>query len=65
MIFFCSNRPEASLKSKLPRRTAENSIRKVPLEKQPVLLERIPLQYFATKSSCRDSFDSKKETKKG
>ncbi|VBB31285.1 unnamed protein product [Acanthocheilonema viteae] len=61
-----NNRPEALLKSKLPRRTGENSIRKVSPEKQPVLLERTPLQYFgAAKSSRRDSFDSKKETKKG
>ncbi|CAG9533373.1 unnamed protein product [Cercopithifilaria johnstoni] len=60
-----SNRPEVLLKSKLPRRTAENNIRKVSPEKQSMLLERTPLQYLAAKSSRRDSFDSKKETKKG
>ncbi|VDM93790.1 unnamed protein product, partial [Onchocerca ochengi] len=60
-----NNRPEMLSKSKLPRRTAEVSIRKVSPEKQSMLLERtLPLQYFA-KSSRRDSFDAKKETKKG
>ncbi|EFO22607.2 hypothetical protein LOAG_05878 [Loa loa] len=60
-----NNRPEALPKSKLPRRTAESNIRKVSPEKQPVLLERTPLQYPVAKSSRRDLFDSKKETKKG
>ncbi|KAK6108889.1 Kinesin motor domain family protein [Brugia pahangi] len=57
-----NNRSEALTKSKLPRRTAES---KVSPEKQPMLLERTPLQYFTNKSSRRDSLDSKKETKKG
>ncbi|VDO22545.1 unnamed protein product [Brugia timori] len=57
-----NNRSEALTKSKLPRRTAES---KVSPEKQPMLLERTPLQYFTNKSSRRDSLDSKKEAKKG
>uniref|UniRef100_A0A1I8EQ79 Kinesin motor domain-containing protein n=1 Tax=Wuchereria bancrofti TaxID=6293 RepID=A0A1I8EQ79_WUCBA len=60
-----NNRSEALTKSKLPRRTAESSVRKVSPEKKPILLERAPLQYFTNKSSRRDSLDSKKETKKG
>uniref|UniRef100_A0A0R3RGF4 Protein SNOWY COTYLEDON 3 n=1 Tax=Elaeophora elaphi TaxID=1147741 RepID=A0A0R3RGF4_9BILA len=60
-----NTRPEALPKSKLPRRTAESSVHKVSPEKQPILLERTPLQHLTAKSSRHDSFDSKKETKKG
>uniref|UniRef100_A0A915PV57 Plus3 domain-containing protein n=1 Tax=Setaria digitata TaxID=48799 RepID=A0A915PV57_9BILA len=59
-----SNRLEAFPKSKLPRRTSEVSACKVAPEKPSVLPERTSVQYL-TRSSRRDSLDSKRETKKG